>query len=310
MGQAGENPALTRNRYADDSLSPVSRKTRVRSAPLSVCRGMRTGVTLRGSCREPEITVSDREEETVPIANRGPFRVVFAVLLAAVMAALTTAPAHAVAYRYWGFYQLSDGAWVYAQKGPDQTTPADGSVEGWRFAVGDESATRFPRAVLTFEAVCAATPATAGNKRVGLVVDFGRTADAEDATTPPEPKALCAVVPANATSADVLRTAGELRSDKGLICAVDGYPATGCGGEVKEVSAEAKAADTPVQIAAAATTPTATPSAIAAAGDAATTSASTSDGTSTAAYVIAGLLLLAIVAFVVVRSRASARKQS
>lgn len=309
MGQAGENPALTRNRYAVDSLSSVSRKTRVRSAPLSVCRGMRTGVTLRGSCREPEITVSDREEETVPIVNRGPFRVVFAVLLAAVMAALTIAPAHAAAYRYWGFYQLSDGAWVYAQKGSDQTTPADGSVEGWRFAVGDESAARYPRAVLTFEALCAATPATAGNKRVGLVVDFGRPADGEDAATPPEPKALCAVVPTSATSTDVLRKAGELRSDKGLICAVDGYPATGCVGEVKEVSAEAKAADTPVQIAPAAA-PSATPPAVAAAGDAATTSTSTSNATSTAAYVIAGLVLLAIIAFVVARSRASARKQS
>ncbi|EWT00583.1 hypothetical protein N865_14595 [Intrasporangium oryzae NRRL B-24470] len=247
------------------------------------------------------------------ITRRVPFRVAFAALLAAAVAALTIAPAQAVAYRYWGFYQLDKGAWAFAQKGPDQTVPTDGSVEGWRFAVGDESSSRLPRAVLTFEALCASTPAQSGSKRVGLVVDFGRPADSADGTTtPPAAKATCAVVPAAATSTDVLRTAGELRMDKGLICAVAGYPATDCGGEVKELSAAAKAADTPIQIAAPAATPTATPSGATSpqAVAATTTAASSSGGTSTAAYVIAGLVLLAILAFVVARSRAAARKPS
>jgi len=94
--------------------------------------------------------VSDREEETVSPVRRAPLRVVLAALVAACLSALTIAPAHAAAYRYWGFYQLSDGAWTFAQKGPDQTVPKDGSVEGWRFAVADEASTRYPRAVLTF----------------------------------------------------------------------------------------------------------------------------------------------------------------
>ena len=235
-------------------------------------------------------------------ARRGPLRAVLALLVAACLGALTIAPAQAAAYRYWGFYQLDNGTWVFAQKGPDQTTPADGSVEGWRFAVGDESSTRLPRAVLTFEQVCGSTPAESGKKRVAVVVDFGRAADAEGGGTPPEAKAACAVVPAGATSTEVLRAAGELRVEKGLICSVAGYPATGCGGEVKEVSPEAKAPDTAITIAAPGATPSSSP-ATSVAADAAAQSTSGSTAGNTAAYVIAGLALLALVAYLVYRSR-------
>ncbi|MCU1536091.1 MAG: hypothetical protein JWP82_442, partial [Humibacillus sp.] len=180
-------------------------------------------------------------------AHRTPLRMLLALLLAGAFAALTVAPAQAAAYRYWGFYQLTDGKWAYAQKGPDQTVPADGTVEGWRFAVGDESSSRLPRAVLTFDELCGSTPAAAGQKRVGLVVDFGRAVDAADpSTTPPKPTALCASVPTDGTSSDVIAKAGQLRVEKGLVCAVADYPATDCGGEVKDVSAAVKAADTPV----------------------------------------------------------------
>jgi hypothetical protein len=47
-------------------------------------------------------------------ARRAPLRVVLAALVAAGLAALTVAPAHAAPYRYWGFYQLSKGAWTFA----------------------------------------------------------------------------------------------------------------------------------------------------------------------------------------------------
>ena len=46
----------------------------------------------------------------------------------------------------------------------------------------------------------------------------------------------------------MLAAVAGVRAEKGLVCAVDSRPATGCGGEVKEVSPEAKAADTPVQL--------------------------------------------------------------
>ncbi|HET9632673.1 MAG TPA: SCO2322 family protein [Terrabacter sp.] len=238
--------------------------------------------------------------------RRAPIRVLLAAVVAACLSALTLAPAQAAAYRYWGFFQLTGTTWAFAQKGPDQTVPKDGTVEGWRFAVADESSTRFPRAVLTFDQLCGATPAQAGKKRVGLVLDFGRPADAADGATPPQPKASCAVVPTDATSSAVLATAGEVRAEKGLVCAIAGYPATDCGGAVKEVSPEAKAKDQPIAIAApaaSASTPSATPGASDIASSATSATSSTS-GANVAAYVIVGLLLLALVGYLLVRSRA------
>jgi hypothetical protein len=232
---------------------------------------------------------------------------VLATLVAACLAALTVAPAHAAAFRYWGFYQLTNGAWAFAQKGSDQTVPKDGSVDGWRFAVADEASTRFPRAVLTFDQVCGNTAAEAGKKRVGVVVDFGRPADSADNATPPEPKAVCAVVATDATSTAVLAAAGEVRTEKGLVCGVAGYPAKECGAPVKNVTPEAKAADQPVTIAVPAATPAAAPSA--GATDVAGTPLSASDsGSNVAAYVIAVLVLLALAAYLVVRSRSRARR--
>lgn len=243
------------------------------------------------------------------LAHRAPIRVVLAALLGAALTALTLAPAHAAAYRFWGFYQLVDSQWAFAQKGADQIVPEDGSVEGWRFAVADADDTRFPRATPTFDDICGSTPAEAGRKRVGLLVDFGRAADAPDTTTPPEPKAVCAVVATEATSLDVLAAVGELRVEGGLVCGVAGYPETDCGGEVKDVGPEAAAADTPVQIAAPpATTDTETPAAQA--GGASAPAEDASSGASTAAYVIAALALLAILVFVIVRSRTASRRDA
>jgi hypothetical protein len=244
----------------------------------------------------------------MPVAHRRSLRVALVALLAAAFGLLTIAPAQAASYRFWGFYQLSNGAWAFAQKGPEQTVPKDGAVDGWRFAVSDGS--RQPRAVLTFEQICGTTPAASGKKRVGLVVDYGRPADADQGGTPPAPTAKCAVVGTDATSLDVLRAAGELRVEKGLVCGVNGYPATGCGGEVKSVSKEAAAPDTPVSIAA----PAATPTASAVAGPAQSQQPAQAAGNATsagtwAAYIVVALLVVALIAYFFVRSRAGARQQ-
>ncbi|MGN6751769.1 MAG: SCO2322 family protein [Intrasporangium sp.] len=246
----------------------------------------------------------------MPIAHRRSVRLALVALLAAAFGLMTTAPAHAAAYRFWGFYQLANGSWDFAQKGPEQTVPKDGAVDGWRFAVSDENGARYPRAVLTFEQVCGTTPAESGKKRVGLVVDFGRPADADQGGTPPAPTAKCAVVGTDATSLDVLRTAGELRVEKGLVCGVDGYPATGCGGAVKTVSAEAAAPDGQVSIAA----PTASPTANAAAAPTQAEQPAKAAGNATsagtwAAYIVVALLVVGLIAYFFVRSRAGARQQ-
>ena len=168
--------------------------------------------------------------------------------------------AHAASYRFWGYYQLTGSSWAFAQKGPAETTPKDGAVEGWRFAVSDETTPALPRATPTFAALCGGTAAKAGSKRVGVVIDSGRPADAEGGATPPAPQAACAVVDTKASGAEVLATVASVRVDKGLTCAINGYPATGCGAEVKQVPAAAKAADTPVTIPAGATAaPSASP---------------------------------------------------
>lgn len=179
------------------------------------------------------------------------------VLRAAVIAILVTlagvavaAPAQAAAYRYWGYFHLTKGAWTFAQTGPAQAVPVEGSVEGWRFAVADEASVRLPRTVPTFAALCASTAVTAGSKRVGLVIDYGRPADSADGATPPAPKATCVSVPVKATGSDILVAGGStLRIDKALSCAIDGWPATGCGDPVAKVSAAAALPDTPITIA-------------------------------------------------------------
>ena len=111
-----------------------------------------------------------------------------------------------------------------------------------------------PRAV-TFDELCGATPA-AGQKRVGS--SSTTAAPPTPPTAPPRRSPRPSAPSPTAARAPTCspRPASCAREGSRLRCR--GYPATECGGEVKEVSAEAQAADTPVTIAApAAATPTA-----------------------------------------------------
>jgi hypothetical protein len=184
-------------------------------------------------------------------------RAAIILILVTLAGGVVAAPAQAAAFRFWGYFQLTNGAWAFAQTGPAQAVPKDGSVDGWRFAVADESSTRTPRATLTFKALCAGTAVTADTKRVGLVIDYGRAADAVDsdsatAAQVPAPRATCVAVPKKASGSDVLAAAGaKIRQDnKGLTCTIDGWPTTGCGESVAHVSAAAASPDTKITIAA------------------------------------------------------------
>ncbi|WP_241968454.1 SCO2322 family protein [Streptomyces sp. ICBB 8177] len=156
--------------------------------------------------------------------------------LCATAASLVAAsPARAVGYRYWSFWERTGSAWTFARTGPAMTDPADGSVEGWRFAVSADSADAVkPRGAAAFATICAGTPPRPGTKRVALVLDFGTSRDAPDGETPPAGRASCARVPEDATAADALAAVAKpLRYDaSGLVCAITGYPATGCGEQV------------------------------------------------------------------------------
>ncbi|MEU6420129.1 SCO2322 family protein [Streptomyces spiralis] len=164
------------------------------------------------------------------------FRALSAVLLAAVcLLSAGVGQAQAVGYRYWSFWDRDGGHWTYATEGPSTARPADGDVQGFRFAVSQDSQDAAqPRGSADFAAVCAKTPAQQGKKRIALVLDFGTKADAPSGETPPAPRTACARVPADATTAEALAAvAGPLRYDtNALLCAIAGYPRQGCGEQV------------------------------------------------------------------------------
>ncbi|WP_221351612.1 SCO2322 family protein [Streptomyces beigongshangae] len=167
------------------------------------------------------------------------------LVLGLLLAVLGTAgQAQAVGYRYWSFWdRASDGSdgsgsgggkWVYATQGPSTARPSDGDVQGFRFSVsGDSEDAARPRGAADFTTICARTPAREGAKRIALVLDFGTAADAPAGSTPPDPNpdTACARVGEDATTADALAAvAGPLRYDtNALLCAIAGYPRTGCG---------------------------------------------------------------------------------
>lgn len=158
-----------------------------------------------------------------------------ALTAAAAVVTAPAQPAYAAGYRYWSFWLGNSGSWTYAQAGPALTVPDDGAVEGWRFAVSaDSDAATRPRAAADFSTVCGATPSKAGTKRIALVLDFGTAADAADGGSPPPGRSTCAQVGTDATGADVLAAvARPLRyNSAGMVCAITGYPATGCGEQV------------------------------------------------------------------------------
>ncbi|MHA4814229.1 SCO2322 family protein [Streptomyces aculeolatus] len=133
-------------------------------------------------------------------------------------------------YRYWSFWDRDGDSWVYATKGPGIERPGDGDVHGVRFGVSEESGGGpRPRGAADFEAICGDTEPGDG-KRVALVLDFGTAAHAPGGQTPPPVRTECASVPGDATLGDALAAVAEpLRYDSdGLLCAIDGYPRSGC----------------------------------------------------------------------------------
>ena len=103
-----------------------------------------------------------------------------------------------------------------------------------RFAVSGTAGSVQPRASSSFGAICGShAPAPSGQKLVGLVVDYGTTADAPPGQHPPRGVDMfCAQVGDHGTSAQVLVAYATVRSESGLVCAIDGYPANECGAVV------------------------------------------------------------------------------
>ena len=141
--------------------------------------------------------------------------------------------ASATSYRFWSYW-TGGSDWTFSSQGAARR-PADGTVDGWRFAVSPASSSTIPpRHSPSFSSLCGKTPAQDGKKRVGLVVDSGVSGDAPSGESPPAMIATCAVVPEDANGYDILMTVATLRTDRGLICGINGYPARECGEAVAD----------------------------------------------------------------------------
>lgn len=219
------------------------------------------------------------------------------------MVALGTGNAQAAGYRYWSFWESDGGAWIYATQGPATARPADGTVTGFRFSVSADSgdAAR-PRRAPDFAAICGGTPGREGRKRIAVVVDSGTAADAPAGEEPPALRAECALLGEDATAAEALAAVAKpLRyNSEALLCAISGYPATGCGEQVTDTSADGSTDTDRAQ---------ATPSA--ATDDTATADTAAADGTSSGGGPAVGLLggAAAVLALVVAGRRQARRRR-
>ncbi|MFE9026529.1 SCO2322 family protein [Streptomyces iakyrus] len=168
------------------------------------------------------------------------------LFLASLLLCAGAGQAQAAGYRYWSFWERDAGRWVYATQGPSLARPSDGDVQGFRFAVSEDSASAVrPRGTADFATICAKTPAQEGRKRVALVIDFGTPSDAPGGETPPAARTACARVSPDATTAEALAAVAKpLRYDtNALLCAISGYPEQGCGEQVSKERQERPAAE-------------------------------------------------------------------
>ncbi|MFD9607021.1 SCO2322 family protein [Streptomyces sp. NPDC059970] len=166
-------------------------------------------------------------------------------VLGAVLAVLGAGTAQAAGYRYWSFWEGSGTGWTYATQGPSLVRPDDGAVQGFRFSVSEDSQdSAKPRRSPGFAKICADTPAEDGTKRVALVIDPGTAADAPTGQTPPSLRTACARVAPDASTAEALASVAKpLRyNSDALLCAISGYPGSGCGEQVSGNGHEAPAA--------------------------------------------------------------------
>jgi hypothetical protein len=169
------------------------------------------------------------------------------LLAGTVIGSTATAAQTEDGYRFWGYYQWSSGQWAFSQKGADAFVPADGAVEGWRFAVGGAKP-RVPRAAGDFATICGKTPAETGKKRVALVVDPGTPEDAVSGDTPAPATGTCVVTDPKSNGAKILAAVAPVRIEKGLTCGIAGYPSKGCGDQIKNIKVPATDAAVTLQV--------------------------------------------------------------
>ena len=119
--------------------------------------------------------------------------------------------------------------------GPSTVVP-DGSVEGWAFTFSSDSipdATP-PMFAPNFSRLCGKTKfAPATQKRVGIIVDFGKAVLRPKGEAIPHFVSKCVVIEKSAIGSDVLAKVTKIRmAASGFVCALNSYPAKECGAEI------------------------------------------------------------------------------
>jgi hypothetical protein len=141
------------------------------------------------------------------------------------------------AYRYWTYWSVTDGSWSFSTIGPASAVPADGAIEGWRFAVttaaGSAGDAPDSDPATAFTSICGGTAPVAGKKRVAIDVDFGLREDAPPGEQSPADIRECITADEAATGYELLRSMTDVRVSDGLICGIAAYPQVECAAMVE-----------------------------------------------------------------------------
>lgn len=122
-----------------------------------------------------------------------------------------------------------------AMTGPSTVVP-NGSVEGWVFTFSSDSIPDAapPQFAPDFSRLCGRTKyAAATQKRVGVIVDFGRAVLRPKGEAIPHFVTKCVVIEKSAIGSDILIKATKIRmAASGFVCGLNNYPAKECGDEI------------------------------------------------------------------------------
>jgi hypothetical protein len=186
------------------------------------------------ACNNERTTVSRTAAVSSAHASKGVAGIILGLFLVGVIA---ISPAQADSYRYWSYLLGQDNEWAMAQTGPGDRVLLDRDVDGWQFGIFGVEGGATPKEAPDFAALCpeleAAGP-TQGQVRVAVVIDSGTAQEAPAGETPIPDSVTCTSIAAGSNGYQALASAATVRTDSGLVCGIDGYPATECAAVVPD----------------------------------------------------------------------------
>jgi hypothetical protein len=162
--------------------------------------------------------------------------------------AVAISPAQADSYRYWSYLLGQDNAWVMAQTGPGDRVLSDRDVDGWQFGIFGVEGGATPDETPDFAALCPELEATGpsqGQVRVAVVIDSGMPQEAPEGEAPFSDRVACMTIASGSNGYQALANAATARIDNGMVCGIDGYPASECAAVVSDTPAEVMATSDP-----------------------------------------------------------------